>query len=119
MVGIYVSLKRGIEDKENKINELNIQIDNFENFITTSLNVLNQIQLKHRDANSVLQKLCILSGFPFLFSNFDLLYTVWTFFRKLSIFVSIKALSSFVYRQLLLIFLLSLRCLFFFISFNF
>ena len=45
-----VSLKRGIEDKENKINELNIQIDNFENFITTSLNVLNQIQLKHRDA---------------------------------------------------------------------
>jgi spore maturation protein CgeB len=34
----------------NKINELNIQIDNFENFITTSLNVLNQIQLKHRDA---------------------------------------------------------------------
>jgi hypothetical protein len=44
-----VSLKRGIEDKENKINELNIQIDNFENFITTSLNVLNQIQLKHRD----------------------------------------------------------------------
>ena len=50
MVGIYVSLKRGIEDKENKINELNIQIDNFENFITTSLNVLNQIQLKHRDA---------------------------------------------------------------------
>jgi hypothetical protein len=43
-----VSLKRGIEDKENKINELNIQIDNFENFITTSLNVLNQIQLKHR-----------------------------------------------------------------------
>lgn len=45
-----VSLKRGIEDKENKINELNIQIDNFESFITTSLNVLNQIQLKHRNA---------------------------------------------------------------------
>jgi hypothetical protein len=63
-------------------------------FITPT-STFNEPEMQAGGKNSVLQKLRILSWFPFLFSNFDLLYTVWTFFRKLSIFVSIKALSSF------------------------
>ena len=45
-----LALKRGLEDKENEIGELNYEVEVLEKYIETSLIVLNRIQVEHRNA---------------------------------------------------------------------